>query len=368
VAERRKRTRVRHAERPRAPPPRRSSSNEAPPHGARRTRPQRVTKRLPILMPWNALTRSRRSPTTSCSVAWRISSVSPVATRPTSSLTSARSSSLGLRREEGAAIRLQLRSDAVAAREPELRPDAVAAAGVERRPPGAAVLPDPPRVRPAVVEPLAPARYKVQFTASAELHDKLERLRFLMRSSVLGCDLAAIIEQAVTDTGARVPPQAPVWTWRGPLGRQRRPGVSEPQRLPGRGRLQPGRHRSASPFGGSSPGADAVSLTVTTVPRDSGCRLGPMQDPRPDPSGADEPPSSRRPGRAAGSAMSCRFRSMRCRFFSWAAASRRTAADPMARPGRRPRATGSGGSGGLPRGSAGPRVGPAWDPGPPRIR
>ena len=72
-------------------------------------------------------------------------------------------------------------------------------AGVERLPPGAAVLPASPRARPAVVEPLAPARYKVQFTASAELHDKLERLRALMRSSVPDGDLAAIVEQAVTE-------------------------------------------------------------------------------------------------------------------------------------------------------------------------
>ena len=50
-----------------------------------------------------------------------------------------------------------------------------------------------------MVEPLAPARYKVQFTASAELHDKLERLRALMRSSVPDGDLATIIEQAVTE-------------------------------------------------------------------------------------------------------------------------------------------------------------------------
>jgi hypothetical protein len=51
----------------------------------------------------------------------------------------------------------------------------------------------------SVVEPLAPARYRVQFTASAELHDKLERLRALMRSSVPDGDLAAIIEIAVTE-------------------------------------------------------------------------------------------------------------------------------------------------------------------------
>jgi 5-methylcytosine-specific restriction endonuclease McrA len=44
------------------------------------------------------------------------------------------------------------------------------------------------------VEPLAPARYKVEFTASAELRDKLERLRALMHG-----DLAAVIEEAVTE-------------------------------------------------------------------------------------------------------------------------------------------------------------------------
>jgi len=50
-----------------------------------------------------------------------------------------------------------------------------------------------------VMKPLAPARYKVQFTASAELHEKLNRLRALMRSSVPAADLAALIEVAVTE-------------------------------------------------------------------------------------------------------------------------------------------------------------------------
>jgi hypothetical protein len=36
--------------------------------------------------------------------------------------------------------------------------------------------------RPALMEPLARARYQVRFTASAELRDKLERLQTLMRS------------------------------------------------------------------------------------------------------------------------------------------------------------------------------------------
>jgi hypothetical protein len=52
---------------------------------------------------------------------------------------------------------------------------------------------------PSVIEPLAPARYRVQFTASAELRDKLERLQTLMRSTVSGGDLAAVIDAAVTE-------------------------------------------------------------------------------------------------------------------------------------------------------------------------
>lgn len=51
----------------------------------------------------------------------------------------------------------------------------------------------------AVIEPLAPTRYRVQFTASAELRDKLERLQTLMRSAPSGGDLAAVIEAAVTE-------------------------------------------------------------------------------------------------------------------------------------------------------------------------
>jgi hypothetical protein len=35
---------------------------------------------------------------------------------------------------------------------------------------------------PALVVPIAPARYKVQFTATADLYDKLERLKDLMRA------------------------------------------------------------------------------------------------------------------------------------------------------------------------------------------
>lgn len=45
------------------------------------------------------------------------------------------------------------------------------------------------------VEPLAPARYIVQFTASGELRDKLERLTALMSES----DLASVVDAAVSE-------------------------------------------------------------------------------------------------------------------------------------------------------------------------
>ncbi len=61
-----------------------------------------------------------------------------------------------------------------------------------------------PAARRAEMQPLAPERYKVQFTASGELCDKLARLQALMRSSVPDGDLAQIIDQAVTEKLKRV--------------------------------------------------------------------------------------------------------------------------------------------------------------------
>ena len=78
----------------------------------------------------------------------------------------------------------------------KLRPDAVEAPAQ----PEPATSPHPAPVKPAVVEPLAPSRYRVQFTASAELHEKLERLSSLMP----GVDLASIVEAAVTEKLERV--------------------------------------------------------------------------------------------------------------------------------------------------------------------
>jgi hypothetical protein len=55
-----------------------------------------------------------------------------------------------------------------------------------------------PRVAAAVVAPIAPSRYKVQFTASSELHDKIERARGLLRHQVPDGDLAVVFDRAMT--------------------------------------------------------------------------------------------------------------------------------------------------------------------------
>jgi 5-methylcytosine-specific restriction endonuclease McrA len=82
---------------------------------------------------------------------------------------------------------------------PGLRLDTLAGSGPQLCPGRVAASPKPALSGSGRVEPLAPARYRVQFTASAELRDKLERLRALMRSSVPDGDLAEIIDQAVTE-------------------------------------------------------------------------------------------------------------------------------------------------------------------------
>jgi hypothetical protein len=55
-----------------------------------------------------------------------------------------------------------------------------------------------PRVAATVIAPIAPSRYKVQFTASAELHDKIERARGLLRHQIADGDLAVVFDRAMT--------------------------------------------------------------------------------------------------------------------------------------------------------------------------
>ena len=94
---------------------------------------------------------------------------------------------------------------------PQPRPDEVEAAGAEPQLQSGPKEKNERRLdaveRPAVsrcprqtpIQVIAPERYRVQFTASAELRDKLTRLQALMHASVPDGDLAAIIEQAVSE-------------------------------------------------------------------------------------------------------------------------------------------------------------------------
>ena len=52
--------------------------------------------------------------------------------------------------------------------------------------------------RPPEIKPLAPERYKVQFTVSRETHDKLRRVQDLMRHTIPDGDPAAIFDRALT--------------------------------------------------------------------------------------------------------------------------------------------------------------------------
>ncbi len=52
--------------------------------------------------------------------------------------------------------------------------------------------------RPAVIAALAPERYKIQFTASREVHDKLRRAQDLLRHAIPDGDVAAVVERALT--------------------------------------------------------------------------------------------------------------------------------------------------------------------------
>ncbi len=55
-----------------------------------------------------------------------------------------------------------------------------------------------PPARPAVVGPLAPDRYKVQFTVSRDTYDKLRRAQDLLRHTIPSGDAAAIFDRALT--------------------------------------------------------------------------------------------------------------------------------------------------------------------------
>ena len=55
-----------------------------------------------------------------------------------------------------------------------------------------------PPPRRAEVKPLAPERYKIQFTVDRETHDKLRRAQDLLRHTIPDGDPAAIFDKAIT--------------------------------------------------------------------------------------------------------------------------------------------------------------------------
>ncbi len=73
---------------------------------------------------------------------------------------------------------------------------AAAAQGTAAARPGAASAAAAP-TRPAVVVPLAPERYKVQFTASAAIYRNLRRAQALLRHQIPDGDLAAVMGRAL---------------------------------------------------------------------------------------------------------------------------------------------------------------------------
>jgi hypothetical protein len=80
----------------------------------------------------------------------------------------------------------------------QLRPDGVDGDALKRdRRRGGVCTGASVGARRAIVEALSPGRYRVQFTASAELRGKLERLQALLRGAVPDGDLAAVVESAV---------------------------------------------------------------------------------------------------------------------------------------------------------------------------
>ena len=79
-------------------------------------------------------------------------------------------------------------------RDSESARDAHGDASVE----GLTLAPAPRPARPAVVAPLAPERYRIQFTANAQTHAKLRRAQDLLRHQIPDGDVGQIIDRALT--------------------------------------------------------------------------------------------------------------------------------------------------------------------------
>jgi hypothetical protein len=89
------------------------------------------------------------------------------------------------------AVQLPVPAQAAPGLPPVLRQAWANAASVHQRTPAPAQAPAP------AVTPLAPERYRIQFTASAETHAKLRRAQDLLRHQIPDGDPAAVIDRAL---------------------------------------------------------------------------------------------------------------------------------------------------------------------------
>jgi 5-methylcytosine-specific restriction endonuclease McrA len=78
--------------------------------------------------------------------------------------------------------------------------------------------------RPSEIRPLAPERFKVQFTASASLHDKLRRAQDLLRHRIPSGDLSQVFELALNTLIERLDREKFAATDRPRVGRGITPG------------------------------------------------------------------------------------------------------------------------------------------------
>ena len=80
-----------------------------------------------------------------------------------------------------------------------LRPQPIVPSLIRRLPTASHTAASPPaQGRPAAIVPLTPERYKVQFTVSAETHEKLRLAQDLLRHQIPDGDPAAIFDRALT--------------------------------------------------------------------------------------------------------------------------------------------------------------------------
>jgi hypothetical protein len=101
-------------------------------------------------------------------------------------------------------------------------------------------------LRNGSIEPLAPARYKVQFTASEELRDQIERLRVLLRPGIPDGELGAVIGRAVMELLGRLEARRYGKRRPGPVASPLRPdAVPEPRRASSGAAASSGRETTA---------------------------------------------------------------------------------------------------------------------------